>query len=462
LERIHKDNVVDILPLTPLQSTLLISYLAEPDGNHYKEITRYRLDGSISTDMIEEAINAVVSENEMLRTVFRWKNLRQPVQIVLKEKSVPIQQYEVYQVEGQSQEAKVDELEQESFSKALDICENPIKFAIYKLKKDVYYVTIINHHILFDGWSNSILLGELYHALCQLVQNKPVSFKKKAGIRDYLGFLKKRDRAMDTFFWKEYLSGTSRRTVLPKIRHYPMKDKQEKLLTHREDSTVYKEVKAFSANLSVSAAAVFYAAWGLIYYQENRQSDVVFGIALDGRPPEVENINQTIGLFMNSVPLRITINEKETIKDFISQVNSSLINIREHQFISYSEIIAQSQIKPTGTLYDSVIVIQNYPVDTSMLIGEGSFVISLHSRKITTGAKLTIEIRTFGGFFIDVSYQEEYYNEETVRELVDQYKELLLCMIEKKERSLMEVINLGKKDDVWNMLQGGGDSYDDF
>lgn len=462
LERIDKNNVIDILPLTPLQTTLLISYLADPEGNHYKEITRYRLDGTVSIDIIKEAIKAVVSEHEMLRTVFRWQNLRQPVQIVLKEKSVPICQHEVYQFEGQYQEDIVNELEQDSFSKPLDIGENPIKFDIYIVNKDVFYITIINHHILFDGWSNSILLGGLYHALCQLAQNKPVSLKKKTGIRSYLRFLGKRDAETDVNFWKHYLSGINKKTVLPRIRHYPMKEKQERLLTHKEDCSIYREVKAFSAKLSLSAAAIFYAAWGLVFYQENRQREVIFGIAFDGRPSEVEDINQTIGLFMNSVPLRITINEQETIEDLIGQVNTSLLRIREHQYMSYSDIAAQSQMKPAGTLYDSVIVIQNYPVDTSLLTSQGILAMSLHSRKITTGVKLTIEIRTFGGFFIDVSYQAGYYKEETVRQLVNQYREMLVCMTQNEKSNIKEILYSKRENSNWNMLLGGDVSYDDF
>ena len=189
---------------------------------------------------------------------------------------------------------------------------------------------------------------------------------------------------------------------------------------------------------------------------------MVFGIAFDGRPPEVKNINQIIGLFMNSVPLRIIIKENETIEALIHQVYSSLLMIREHQYLPFANIAAQSQMIPAGTLFDSVIVIQNYPVDSKLFTDDGSFTITLHSRKIATGARLTIEIRTFGGFFIDVSYQEQYYNEETVRELIDHYKEILLKMIEGKNRSLREVLNLEKLENSRGQLLEGSDFFDDF
>ena len=150
MEKVHKENVADILPLTPLQSAMLISYLAEPDGNHYKEITRYRLEGNISMDMIAEAIQAVVTKHEMLRTVFRWHNLREPIQMILKEKPVLVYQHEIDQVGSQAQEAKVDELEQESFREPLDIYNNPIKFDIYKLRKDAYYITKIGLELIVN------------------------------------------------------------------------------------------------------------------------------------------------------------------------------------------------------------------------------------------------------------------------------------------------------------------------
>ena len=101
-------------------------------------------------------------------------------------------------------------------------------------------------------------------------------------------------------------------------------------------------------------------------------------------------------------------------------------------------------------------------MDSKLFTDDGSFTITLHSRKIATGARLTIEIRTFGGFYIDVSYQEQYYNEETVRELIDRYKEILLKMIEGKNRSLREVLNLEKLEKSRGQLLEGSDFFDDF
>mgnify|MGYP005749726489 CR=1 FL=1 len=462
MERIPKENVENILPLTPFQSTLLLSYLAEPNGSHYKEITRYRLQGKMTIAQIADAINKVVSEHEMLRTIFRWENLREPVQIVLKEVSIPIEQYDIQETEKALQDAKVEELEQKSFEIPLDICKNPLKFIIFQLEEEVYEVTIINHHILFDGWSNSILLEDIYQTLCQLIENRPVYYPKKAQLEEYLQFLKRQDKREDLDFWETYLEGFRKKTILPKIHRYAAFQNQERLLTHQEDSALYDEVRTYAANLSVSYAAVFYAAWGILYYKENGQRDIVFGTPVDGRPPEVPGINHTIGLFMNTIPLRITIEESETIETYIRRVYSNMLKIREHQYIPYAQIAAKRQVKPTGTLFDSIIVIQNYPVDTSLLAGKDAVTMSLRTRKITTGARLTIEIRTFGGFFIDISYQEQYYKEESIKKLVNEYKEVLEDMMQKKNSTLSEILNRNQDNGCWNMLQVGGECYDDF
>lgn len=434
MKQINRNNVYDILPLTALQTSLLISYIVKPEGNHYKEITRYKITGDISLENLKDAIKYIVDNNEMLRTVYRFENISHPVQIILKKKVVPIIEYDL--VNKVDSNIVIDELEENNFNEKLDITENPIKFIIYKINVEQYYLSVINHHILFDGWSNAILLRELYNTLLALSSKKPIIQTEKSSFKKYIEYINKQDKNKQLKFWKEYLDGIRSKIKLPLINENSNCEKREKLHLYKADESIYCQVKELSSHLGVSYAAVFYGIWGLLYHKYNKEKDITFGIAFDGRPSEIQNINNTMGLFMNSIPLRIPINTRGTTNTYIKQVNSILMNVREYQYTPYNEIIAQSEAILRGDLYDSVIVIQNYPVDINLLRESNKIKISLHSRKISTGVKLTIEIRTFGGFFIDVSYQDGYYNEFTIQNMINEYLALLKKLIANDDKLL--------------------------
>ncbi|MCP4151050.1 MAG: hypothetical protein GY757_25120, partial [bacterium] len=151
-----KKNISNVLALTPMQQGMLFHYLKEPAGGLYFEQLTMELSGCVEKELFEKAWNTVIQTNEMLRTVFRWEKIKNPVQVSLKQHRIKPR---YYNYPGRNrQEAWLEEIETKDRKEGFDLQEVPFRVTLCKHETNRYTLIISNHHILYDGWSSGIIL----------------------------------------------------------------------------------------------------------------------------------------------------------------------------------------------------------------------------------------------------------------------------------------------------------------
>src|SRR5690606_5085052 len=155
--KLDKQNVEDIVSLTPIQKGILFHYLKDPQSDEYFEQISIRIEGSIDVEMFKNAWNIVVQTNEQLRTVFRWDKVKEPIQVVLKKHEPKISYYDFRKTEPLNNRSNVQAVKKEDMKKKFDLRYVPFRITLCKLEEEVYELIISNHHILYDGWSNGII-----------------------------------------------------------------------------------------------------------------------------------------------------------------------------------------------------------------------------------------------------------------------------------------------------------------
>ena len=154
--KIDKKNVEDLVGLTAMQEGMLYHYLSDPGSKQYFEQIRLELSGNIRVETFKEAWSTVVRTNEMLRAVVRWEKLEEPVQIVLRNKEIPIR---IVDLSGEPQEERSRLLErhiEDDRNLPLDLTLNPIRVTLFLLNHRDALMLITFHHIIYDGWSSGI------------------------------------------------------------------------------------------------------------------------------------------------------------------------------------------------------------------------------------------------------------------------------------------------------------------
>ena len=447
MKKISKEQVEDIFELTPMQTSMLVAYLNDSTHQAYHEQTRYSLTGPIMQEYLCEAIRIVVNMHPMLRAVYRWKQLTVPLQIILNGQKEPVEFFDVSDETMDEALRFSDDIDQQVYTKKLDLEEQAIRFIVIKLKKDLFHLIIANHHIIFDGWSNGILLKDLLEVYCTLNRGvQSMDINRCEGFKKFVYMQNNIDTASRKIFWKEYFKAYESKEILPFAKH------NEKVtgVGHLEfplDSRLIRKIHRQAAQLGVTVATMLYGVFAALIYQETKITDIVFGATLSCRPLALDCFQQVIGMFINTLPLRIMVTPQKTLREFMKHVARSYIRIEEFKDTPKESLASFLQSQKRLGLYNIAVTIQNYPMSSKVLQGNKELKMELYSRHIATDLPLTIGIRTYDNMTFDFIYQKSFYDQEKIQQLMYRLCELMEKFVEDnvQNQSLGDLLQRDKR-----------------
>ncbi|WP_436849154.1 amino acid adenylation domain-containing protein [Streptomyces atriruber] len=370
LERQHP-RLADVWPLSPLQEGMLFHALAdgaEPDAQDvYTVQMALRLDGVVHGEALRAAAQRMLERHPNLRAAFRHEGLDRPVQIIENGTQLPWQDVDLR--DRSDAEAALDAFLGEERARRFDLARPPLmRFALVRLDEDRHCLVITQHHILTDGWSSTLHINELL-ALYRLYAagGDDSALPRTTPYRDYLTWLVERDRTAAHDAWTEALAGAeptyaaaAAPSAAPGTAPLP-----ERLVSHLDaDTTTALDTQARRAGVTVNT--LVQCAWGVLLGRTTGQDDVVFGAVVSGRSPEIPGIESMIGLFINTVPVRVRLESEDTWADLAGRVQAEQGALLPHQHLSLTEIqrVAGAggavAAGGTGGLFDTVVAFENY------------------------------------------------------------------------------------------------------
>jgi len=436
--KIDKRNLEDMLGLTSMQEGMLFHYLSNPASKQYFEQIRLQLSGKIDIQLFKEAWHIVGQTNEILRSVFRWEKLDEPVQIVLKIKEIPINVFDLSGEKKEKQPVLLDNIIKEDKNKPVDLTSNPLRITLCILKDHKSEMIITFHHILIDGWSTGILLTGFLEVINRLQEGeKPVSIPKTK----YKEFFKwyqlsqSQNPHQQQEFWKNYLEGFDTRTLLPYDKN-KLVDIQQ-VNTHKIEisSSLKQQLELAAREHNVTISTFLYGAWGILLQKYNNSDDIIFGTTVSGRTPVLKGIDQMVGLFINTLPLRLKADKNNTLKEIFHLIGHNLEKRNENGY-EHSSLTAIKQLTGIGkdsNLFDSIIVIDNYPLDNILTqqspnqAAVNRLVIGSYDTFEMTSFDLTLQIMLIdkGYMKVDFHYNADLFLAETIQRLANHYVNIL-------------------------------------
>lgn len=444
--KINKEDVENILPLTSLQKGLLFHYLKEEGSEVYFEQLTLELTGKMNVDFFREAWEFVATQNEVLRTVFRWKGLEEPVQIVLKSKKPNIVVHDFMGLMKNDITSKIDEFKELDKKNGINLEQEPWRVNLFLIDKERSVMLITNHHIIYDGWSNGIILKELFEAYNNLYNGKAIQNKQKEKYINYIKLIKSQDKADGKNFWKEYLNGIEEKAYLPECNPNIQEFKSGK---YRYDigEDLTKKIRNFVNEQGITMASFFYAMWGILLQKYNISKDIVFGITLSGRNPRLLGIESMVGLFINTVPLRITFNENDSVLDIIRNIREDCNKIMEYDYMPVVDIKAASEIKNKENLFDSIMVVESYPLDKGLKNGKGILSIDKYDMEETSNYDLTFVVEVFDNFTFTFNYNSKIVDRASLTRIMKYLCNLCVSMIDNPNAKVKELKLLTKEEE---------------
>ncbi|WP_152643884.1 non-ribosomal peptide synthetase, partial [Paenibacillus terrae] len=365
INKLDKMNVDDIWSLSPTQEGILYHSLMSNEEDPYLVQLKLRLVGEINSDLIEQAWQQLPQKHEALRSVFRYKGIEKPVQIVLKNKTIPIRKYNFANLEDeQSRSEMIDIVMSQDSVEKIDITCDPVRVTLCTFGTNACEMIITHHHILYDGWSSGIVIGSFLEQYEALLMGTSIPISNHVGYKSFIRWTKSLDRQEQSDYWKKNLDALDSRSMLkiPKdISSVYKKGSGEWVLTL--DSEYYAEVQSFIRAHEMTLASFLYSAWGILLHKYTRSCDLVFGTTVSGRNLDIDGIENTIGLFINTLPLRLKWDGNQNIIHWIRTVEELLRSRMEYEQTPLINIHEYSGLGTGEPLFNTIFVVENYPLD---------------------------------------------------------------------------------------------------
>lgn len=367
LMRLEEDYgpIEDVLHLTPLQRGIFFHTELNNDPEMYFVQFGFLLKDLKNTALFKEVIREVLSAYDILNVVFTRELDQLPLQIVLQKSQAVIEELDISYLTAEEQKRYLENYFIEQRKIAFNLLSGSlIRIKLLKVGADDYYFLWNNHHIILDGWSTQILLNDIYRIYSDnlLSGSKRIISKVdiKNNFRHYVDWLDNynQDRAIE--FWKKYLENYE-----PVLDPFSAENKHNILFETRDaelifDSELTESVYSKAAQMGLTVSTLFQGLWAIIYSKYCVSNDVVFGIVTSGRPSGLENVENIVGALINTVPLRIKLNEQETLQDYLRGIENGYIQVEPHQYVGLSEIQNAAGFKTP--IFSHAIVFENYPV----------------------------------------------------------------------------------------------------
>ncbi|MFB4300560.1 amino acid adenylation domain-containing protein [Actinomadura sp. NTSP31] len=347
----NRTGIEDILPLSPLQEGLLFHALFDDQGaDVYNVQTALGLE-RIDPAGLREAARRLVARQPSLRACFRQVDSGATLQMIPRTVEPPWREVDLSHLSGAAQEREAARLLDADRLRRFDMAAPPLlRFLLIKLGADRFRLALTNHHILLDGWSMPLLLGELLALYRDTEPPPPVPY------RDYLAWLAARDRPAAESAWREALAGLDEPTLLAPSGAVSASRAQVVVDLGEDLSSALAEA-ARERDLTLNN--VMQGLWGLLLSRLTGRDDVVFGTTVSGRPPELPGVERMIGLLINTVPVRVRMVPGESLTGLLRRQRDEQARLIDQQFLGLRDI---QRLAGLGELFDTLYVFENYPV----------------------------------------------------------------------------------------------------
>lgn len=464
LDRIGRGphQIEDVYPLTPLQHGLLFHGLHTPNSGVYFEQLSCFLRGELQVTAFQQAWQFVGDKYPVLRTAFVWEGGGEPFQIVYRQVELPFEWQDWQGFSKTEQEARRKVFLEADRRRGFDFAVAPLmRVALIRLDTKEHYFVWSHHHIILDGWSMSLLLQDIFAAYDTLCRGQDLPQTSSPPYRDYLSWLRAQDLSAAEMYWRTALDGFSAPTPLmiekpPAAERAPEAGYAEQGLTFSAASTAH--FQSFAQQHQLTLNTLVQGAWVLLLSRYSGEEDIVFGATVSGRSAEVNQIESMVGLFINTIPVRVAVSPRAPITSWLASLLQQNLELRQYEHTALVDIQGWSEISRGQTLFDSILVFENYPVNRALRDHQDSLGVRELRFWEQTNYPLTVTVTVDEQLSVELSYDAGVFERASVVRLLGHFKQLLEGMVRTPQARLgdLALLSAAERQQLvvdWNATQ---------
>jgi amino acid adenylation domain-containing protein/non-ribosomal peptide synthase protein (TIGR01720 family) len=180
-------------------------------------------------------------------------------------------------------------------------------------------------------------------------------------------------------------------------------------------------------------------AWALLLSRYSGEEDVVFGATSSGRPPALSGVESMVGLFINTLPVRVQVESETELLPWLMQLQQQQVEREQYSYSSLSEIQRKSEVPPGSSLFESIVVFENYPDSDSLLSPSDGLQIENLQAIERTNYPLTLVVMPARELWIQISYDCDRFDAETIARMGGHLLTLLEGMVATESQKLKDL-----------------------
>ncbi|MEG4588311.1 amino acid adenylation domain-containing protein [Microcoleus sp. MOSTC5] len=422
-----KGNIEDFYPLSPAQQGILFHSLYQPESGIYFGQLLCVLRGDLNVSAFRNSWQKVVDRHPILRTCFLWENVKEPVQVVRKQAPLSWQQMDWRSLSTSEQQQQLETFLKADGEQGFDLTSAPlIRIALAQLETDTFQFILSHHHLVLDGWSQAIVIKEVfafYEAECQ---GAKLQLKRPRSYRDYIAWLQQQDLAEAESFWRQTLQGFTTPTSLVVGGKLSCKSGEGSRGEAEIKLPDLAPLQGLVRQYKLTVNTLVQGAWALLVSRYSGEEDIIFGVTVSGRSPELIGAESMVGMLINTLPVRVSVPAEDSIISWLQQLQSHSIEVRQYEYSPLVEIQQRWSKIPLNTpLFESIVVFENYPVDPSLQRGKSGLEIGDVRSVDSTNYPITLMAVAQSELALKIMYDRSRFEQGAIERMLGHLQVLL-------------------------------------
>ncbi|MGB5930583.1 MAG: amino acid adenylation domain-containing protein, partial [Cyclobacteriaceae bacterium] len=440
IQRLYE--VQDIYPLSPMQDGMLFHSIYDRESTNYVGLTNLQIEGDVNVEYIRESMNLLIDRYTVLRTAFLYERVDKNLQIVLDKREIDLTYFD----ERNSQKPEEDIItfyKETEINKPFDLSKDVLmRIVVVQLDNDRYELIWAQHHILMDGWCMSLIIQDFFKAYSDKLSNKQSDFQEVVPYARYIKWLEENTDSSSLAYWKNRLDGFTDPVSIPRKGNASVK-REFNLNRHSFviQAGVTDRLQKICKSNGITINTLVQCSWAVLLSKYNNTKDVVFGSVVSGRPSEVEGIESMVGLFINTIPVRIVLEGLDRLSDLLKSVHNKSVESNPHHYLPLAEIQSLSEVE--NSLFDHILVFENFPVSQQFQEDDQEAKLPFHVRNteysVKTNYDLSVKISLNTDLEFDFDYNSHLYSCDMICQVGKQLENLLMQIAENPSHRIIDL-----------------------
>ncbi|MEV8320774.1 amino acid adenylation domain-containing protein [Streptomyces sp. NPDC059900] len=415
-------RLVEVWPQAPGQSGIQFqAALADGSFDVYHMQFVLHLSGHVDPARMRAAGQALLERYPNLRSAFLAGADGDPVQVVAEHVALPWRHIDLTGRSEAEQDTALDQALADDRADQLDPARPPlIRLALLTCGPQQAKLIMTAHHTLFDGWSSPLVIKDLI----RLYAEAPRDLSPVRSYGDYLAWLGAQDREASAARWNEQLADFDQPTLV--AADTPRKGEASALGRVEVPLSIDKgrELARRAAELGVTLNTLLQGAWAIVLSKLTGQQDVVFGAAVNGRPADLPGSDEMVGLFVNTLPIRVFCRPDHSVGDVITGLQDRQIALLDHHYYGLADIQRGVGLP---ALFDTIVVFENYPIDREGIVeANASAGFTIDAIRPFAGSHYPLTLNSSDPYLrLSLDYQRDLYERDAAEEIADRLVRVL-------------------------------------